>query len=992
MGIPTDASEFFVAGGTLHPDAPSYVERPADDELFDRALAGEFCYVLTPRQMGKSSLMTRTARRLEERGIHTAIIDLTGIGAGVSAEQWYLGLIARLRSQLGLSVDPDAWWAERGSLSEVQRFTDFLHDVVLADIKGPVVIFIDEIDTTLSLDFSDDFFAAIRFTYNARASDPAYNRLTFVLLGVAAPADLIKDPGRTPFNIGQGIDLCEFSREDAQVLQRGLQAVLPEQGEAIFARIYHWTNGHPYLTQKLCLAAAKAGDGRWSDERVDKLVESLFLSEQVRREENLQFVRDKILNHPQRRQLLALYRKVYGRRRVGEDERSLMQNQLKLSGLVKAEGGYLHVRNEIYRRAFSLAWVRENTAINWAPIVAGTAVFAALLAISLVLYNAWIGVQFQDCVANFYQASTPGEQLATLARISRLRSPFDTTDYEYRAREMFLHELTGEEQLALFNVEGVEESDLMVVTRGLYVVLADVDGTDNTGVLLEAMARALDRLCRTEGADELREEIDSWRKGRELARQTLYNEALDTYNRAIALNGENPATLYERAQVLAQLSRYQEALDDLDGVMAIARNAPIDPTPTPTQPASRAAIVALTPTADIPAIKTRAPGIALSTIETHLSATPAIAPPLLPGSSEVSESAPGTLPVISQFATFGQVAGAVENLIDTSPGLLDALARAPDSEYANLRDGLGLTDVVSMFIIDQPQHLDPEQEHAQVGGRLAYSDEVPLSEMCVVVYAGAVRPQQGRIWRRSSVPCEARIARQWALSSDCVTFPVEYSEFSLIAILVKVDEAQYLPIFLLRDPSELRSFLYEYVYPRCDNAISCNSISPLFEVRRLPLPEAPTLASSTFMPTPIKDPTGTRTFRPTPTEMPPSTPTPTVAPAWVPTVVPTPMPPVYPSPELMGLDIIRCSLTLHWSWARQLAEDEYFSLRVGIGAPGESRTWTKETQYALMIMEPGEYVWEVAICRGDPETHVCNQLAVSQRGSFSFAGCGKDRP
>jgi hypothetical protein len=254
MTIPT-TTDFFVAGGTLHADAPSYVKRPADDELFNLALSGEFCYVLTPRQMGKSSLMVRTADRLHERGISTAIIDLTSIGTDVNVEQWYLGLVTRLKFQLDLSVDPEAWWSEYASLGAVQRFTDFLHDVLLAEIEGPVVIFIDEIDATMNLDFSDDFFAAIRFAYNARASDSIYNRLTFVLLGVTTPADLIKDRSRTPFNIGQGIDLREFSQEDARVLQQGLQAACGEQGEAIFTRIFHWTNGHPYLTQKLCLAS-----------------------------------------------------------------------------------------------------------------------------------------------------------------------------------------------------------------------------------------------------------------------------------------------------------------------------------------------------------------------------------------------------------------------------------------------------------------------------------------------------------------------------------------------------------------------------------------------------------------------------------------------------------------------------------------------------------------------------------------------------------------
>ena len=58
-----EVSEFYVAGGTLRASSPSYVERPGDEELFNLAQVGEFCYILTARQMGKSSLMVRTARR-----------------------------------------------------------------------------------------------------------------------------------------------------------------------------------------------------------------------------------------------------------------------------------------------------------------------------------------------------------------------------------------------------------------------------------------------------------------------------------------------------------------------------------------------------------------------------------------------------------------------------------------------------------------------------------------------------------------------------------------------------------------------------------------------------------------------------------------------------------------------------------------------------------------------------------------------------------------
>ena len=76
-------------------------------------------------------------------------------------EQWYLGLILLLKQRLGIALDPQAWWQQRASLSPVQRFVTFLRDVVLGEVKAPVAVFIDEIDTTLNLPFSDDFFAAI---------------------------------------------------------------------------------------------------------------------------------------------------------------------------------------------------------------------------------------------------------------------------------------------------------------------------------------------------------------------------------------------------------------------------------------------------------------------------------------------------------------------------------------------------------------------------------------------------------------------------------------------------------------------------------------------------------------------------------------------------------------------------------------------------------------------------------------------------------------
>src|SRR3954453_355118 len=93
-------TSFYVTGGTLRQDAPSYVERQADKELYESLTRGDFSYVLTSRQMGKSSLMIRTAGRLREAGIAVVVLDLTAIGQNLSVEQWYGGLLRHVGRQL----------------------------------------------------------------------------------------------------------------------------------------------------------------------------------------------------------------------------------------------------------------------------------------------------------------------------------------------------------------------------------------------------------------------------------------------------------------------------------------------------------------------------------------------------------------------------------------------------------------------------------------------------------------------------------------------------------------------------------------------------------------------------------------------------------------------------------------------------------------------------------------------------------------------------
>ncbi len=125
----------FTAGGTVQADGGIYLTRNADRELLQLCQQGRFAYVLTARQMGKSSLMIATANALEEQDIRTAIIDLTQMGAQTtSAEEWYLGFLGILSEDLGLEDRLTDFWESHQSLSLTQRFTQFFGDIVKSGV------------------------------------------------------------------------------------------------------------------------------------------------------------------------------------------------------------------------------------------------------------------------------------------------------------------------------------------------------------------------------------------------------------------------------------------------------------------------------------------------------------------------------------------------------------------------------------------------------------------------------------------------------------------------------------------------------------------------------------------------------------------------------------------------------------------------------------------------------------------------------------------
>jgi CHASE2 domain-containing sensor protein len=361
----------YQVGGSLHSDAPSYVTREADSIFYQALKAGEFCYVLNSRQMGKSSLRVRASQRLEAEGTVCIFIDLTGMGTQeVNPEKWYAGIVQSIVSacQLQSTIKWRPWWRERLDLfTPVQRLGLFIQEVLLVEIPQNIVIFVDEIDRVLSQKFSlDDFFGLIRFFYEQRESSPEYKRLTFALLGVATPNALIQDKNTTPFNIGRAIALKGFQSHEIAPLTEGLKGII-KNPELIMQEILDWSGGQPFLTQKLCKLVLTYPES-FSENDAPKALENLIRSRiienwEARDEpEHLRTIRDRIFrNESKVARLLGIYQNVLKKSRIPSDG-SAEHMELRLSGLVVEKQGKLQVYNRLYAQIFDQAWVERKLA------------------------------------------------------------------------------------------------------------------------------------------------------------------------------------------------------------------------------------------------------------------------------------------------------------------------------------------------------------------------------------------------------------------------------------------------------------------------------------------------------------------------------------------------------------------------------------------------------------------------------------------------------
>ncbi|MER8373700.1 tetratricopeptide repeat protein [Mesorhizobium sp. M1406] len=235
-------------------------------------------YVLEARQMGKTNLLLHIKKKREAEGDVVPYFDLSVRIDDVSS--FFRHLIDSIVNGKG------AWQnATRNSIIAIRKmgiaephreYELSLLEILREIFPRKLIIIFDEIDSVVSTSYSDRLFSQIRSMYFSRVNYSEYERLTYILAGVAEPSELIKDRSISPFNIGEKIYLKDFSQSEIVKFMANAGCAFTS---SVIEEVFRVTSGNPRMTWDVTSELEDIGLGQVevSVEDVSNVVEKLYL-------------------------------------------------------------------------------------------------------------------------------------------------------------------------------------------------------------------------------------------------------------------------------------------------------------------------------------------------------------------------------------------------------------------------------------------------------------------------------------------------------------------------------------------------------------------------------------------------------------------------------------------------------------------------------------------------------------------------------------------
>ncbi|MCL4300568.1 MAG: AAA-like domain-containing protein [Anaerolineae bacterium] len=237
--------------GTMDPHSLFYIERPTDQialETIERQ--GVTITIKAPRQMGKSSLLMRLRDAATRLGKRVAYLDfqLFDQAALADADTFFRQFCAWFSDELELADRVAEYWQR--PVGNSLRCTRYVERYLLKELGQPVVLAMDEVENVFDTPFRSDFFSMLRNWHNNRSQPQTgliWKQLDLALVTSTEPYQLIENLNQSPFNVGEVIELADFTADQVGDLNRRHQSPLtPAQEQQLMALL----NGQPYLTRR----------------------------------------------------------------------------------------------------------------------------------------------------------------------------------------------------------------------------------------------------------------------------------------------------------------------------------------------------------------------------------------------------------------------------------------------------------------------------------------------------------------------------------------------------------------------------------------------------------------------------------------------------------------------------------------------------------------------------------------------------------------------
>ncbi|MBI4784097.1 MAG: AAA-like domain-containing protein [Oscillatoriophycideae cyanobacterium NC_groundwater_1537_Pr4_S-0.65um_50_18] len=322
-------------------DAQFYVSRPKLESLFQRALSqpGALLRVKAPQSMGKTTLINHCLRQMSSQGFAVAILSLKSFDQAdfSSLERFLRMLCIEVSKELKIDEKLDELWEiSSGSKSNA---TSYFENYILMKTKEPLILCIDDVDEIfLYPDISRDFFGMIRAWFERAMRRPIWRQLRS-LISYSTETYIQLDINESPFNVGEFIEVSEFSSEQIQELLKIHGLVLDSNR---IQQLEELLGGHPHLLQQAIAYLKKHPEVEFDQFLTDapsdvgiynRLLQKYFVN--LKKLPDLSKALKNILNAEQNQQIeiLTAYR-------------------LLSMGLVKRQNKQLIIRCNLYQKYF----------------------------------------------------------------------------------------------------------------------------------------------------------------------------------------------------------------------------------------------------------------------------------------------------------------------------------------------------------------------------------------------------------------------------------------------------------------------------------------------------------------------------------------------------------------------------------------------------------------------------------------------------------------